>query len=99
MNKDSFARLPEKAQAAIDAHSGRALSLRMGKAADETNVEGKAKFVAMPGHSVAALRPAELARWKQALAPISEDWMKTVPDGAAVLAAFRTELAKARGAM
>ena len=98
MNKDSFARLPEPARGAIDRHSGAALSLRMGKAADETNVEGKAKFIAMGGHVVAALDPAETARWKQALAPITGEWIKTVPDGTAVLAAFRAELVNARRA-
>jgi TRAP-type C4-dicarboxylate transport system substrate-binding protein len=98
MTFGTFGDTPGQACAAIDRHSGAALSLRMGKAADEINVEGKAKFIAMGGHVVAALDPAETARWKQALAPITEEWIKTVPDGTAVLAAFRAELVNARRA-
>ena len=49
MTFGTFGDTPGQACAAIDRHSGAALSLRMGKAADEINVEGKAKFIAMGG--------------------------------------------------
>jgi len=44
------------------------------------------------------LDPAEEARWKEAVAPVTEDWVKSTPDGAHVLAAFRDEVKAVRNA-
>jgi len=96
MNKESFAKLPEAAQKAIDSLSGEGFSRRMGNAALRMEVEGRDAVGSMPGQHLAALDPAEAAKWKQLLTPITEQWVKDTPNGAAVLAAYRTEVAKAR---
>ena len=43
----------------------------------------------------APLIAAAVALWKQRLAPIADEWVKETPDGARVLAAYRSEIAKA----
>jgi TRAP-type C4-dicarboxylate transport system substrate-binding protein len=96
MNKASFAKLPAKAQAAIDKYSGEPFFRRMGKVTDDMDVEGREKVRAMPGHTITRVDPAEEARWRERAQPIVESWVKTTPNGAAILAAFRDELAKAR---
>jgi hypothetical protein len=40
-----------------------------------------------------------MPRWKQRVQPMLDEWVKTTPDGAHVLAAFRDEIAKVRAGM
>ena len=96
MNKQSFARLPEKARRAIDELSGEKLSGRIGKAGKDTDLENRTKVAQMPGHTINALTSQETARWKKILAPVTDGWVKATPDGSRVLAAFREEVLKAR---
>ena len=96
MNKASFARLPDAVRAAIDKLSGEPMARRYGKVVDANDLSGQNAVKAMSGQTVADLTPAEAARWKQKLQPVTEDWVKATPDGAKVLAAFRDELAKVR---
>jgi TRAP-type C4-dicarboxylate transport system substrate-binding protein len=97
MNKDSYAKLPEKAKAAIDAKLGPHYDDLLGKAIDDNEQESKA-FTRSKGQTIDELAPAELAKWRQTAAPILDAWVKATPDGATVLAAFREEVAKARRA-
>jgi TRAP-type C4-dicarboxylate transport system substrate-binding protein len=94
MNKDSFAKLPKKAQEAIDRHSGEVLSRIVGTAADEEDDGSRAAVLASGGHVVHDLSSAEVERVKRLLAPLTEEWVKTTPDGPRVLAAYKAELAK-----
>jgi TRAP-type C4-dicarboxylate transport system substrate-binding protein len=96
MNKASFAKLPAKAQAAIDKHSGEPFFRRMGKVTDDMDVEGREKVRAMPGQMLSKLDPAEEARWIERAKPIVDEWAKDTKNGAAILAAFREEIKKAR---
>jgi TRAP-type C4-dicarboxylate transport system substrate-binding protein len=99
MNKASFAKLPEAAQKAIDKHSGRPYFRRMAKVTDDMNVEGRDKVRPMPGQTLSVIDPAEEERWKRRAQPIADEWVKTTPNGAAILAAFREEIKKARSGM
>ena len=96
MNKKAYDRLPAKAKAAIDRYSGEAYSRRLGKAAMKMNAVGRARVKKMAGHTVARASKAEFARWRKRLAPLTDQWLKRTPDGAAVLEAFRAEVAKVR---
>lgn len=95
MNKESFAKLPEAAKRAIDETAGAPLSRRMGKVADEQNVEAREKVIAGGGKFL-KLDAAETERWRKKMEPVIAEWLKNTPDGAAVLAAFRRELAKVK---
>jgi TRAP-type C4-dicarboxylate transport system substrate-binding protein len=96
MNKGSFAKLPAKAQGAIEKHSGEPFFRRMGKVTDDMDVAGREKVRAMPGQVLSKIDAAEEARWKEKAAPIVQAWVKETPNGAAILAAFREEIKKAR---
>jgi TRAP-type C4-dicarboxylate transport system substrate-binding protein len=96
MNKDAFARLPDKAKQAIDRHSGEELTKILGKASDDQNTEDRAGVLKMPGYTERSLSPAEIERLKKTLAPLTEEWVAATPDGAKVLAAFRAEVEKIR---
>lgn len=96
MNKASFAKLPASSQATIDKLSGEPFARRYGKAVDANDMSGLASVKAMAGQNVGDLTPAETARWKERLKPVTDDWVKATPDGAKVLAAFREELANVR---
>jgi TRAP-type C4-dicarboxylate transport system substrate-binding protein len=96
MNQDSYAKLPPKGRAAIDQFSGEAYVLRLIAADDTMEAFGRDATKAMPGQTIASLAPDEEARWKELVAPVTDDWVKATPDGANVLAAFRTEVAAIR---
>jgi len=96
MNKDAYARLPDKAKAAIDKYSGEPLARKLGKGGIEADKHVIAQLKAQPDQAFTALSPAEKERWRKTLMPITEEWVKATPDGAKVLAAFQEELVKAR---
>lgn len=96
MNKESYAKLPEKGRAAIDKFSGEGYVLRLARADDEMEASGRDLTKGMKGQTIASLAPAEEARWKELVAPVTEEWVKATPDGAKVLAAFRGEIAAIR---
>jgi TRAP-type C4-dicarboxylate transport system substrate-binding protein len=99
MNKQSFAKLPAAAQQAIDRYSGEPFFRRMGKVTDDMDGEGREKVRAMPGQTITRLNAAEEARWQELAQPIIENWVKTTPNGAAILSAFREEIKKVRAGM
>ncbi|HKT19488.1 MAG TPA: TRAP transporter substrate-binding protein [Stellaceae bacterium] len=94
MNKDAYAKLPEKARHAIDEYSGESFSRRLGTA-NENADRGESKAVAAKkGQSVTKLTPEQYALWKKRIEPVINAWVKQTPDGAKVLAAYREELKK-----
>jgi TRAP-type C4-dicarboxylate transport system substrate-binding protein len=94
MNKDSYAKLPADLRAAIDAASGDAMAKHMRQAASDEEKIATEKVAASPGAVLVTPEPAEVARWRERLRPMSEDWVKRTPDGEKVLAAFRAQIAK-----
>jgi TRAP-type transport system periplasmic protein len=98
MNNDSYAKLPPEAKAAINKLSGKVFVERLVAADDTMQAVGRDATKALPGQTIAQLDPAEEARWKETVAPVTEDWVKSTPDGAHVLAAFRDEVTAVRNA-
>jgi TRAP-type C4-dicarboxylate transport system substrate-binding protein len=96
MNKESYAKLPEKSKKAIDSTSGERLS-RIVAEAGKNELTSAHKTLSTPPHALSKLEPAEYARWKAKLAPIVEDWTKRTPNGATILATYRQELTRAKG--
>ena len=95
MNKATFAKLPAAAQAAIDKNSGLVFSDAMGKSVQLEEKAGR-DLVVSRSHEMIKLVPAEQARWKQRIQPLIDEWVAATPNGAAVLAASREEIAKLR---
>jgi TRAP-type C4-dicarboxylate transport system substrate-binding protein len=99
MNKDSYAKLPAKMKAAIDKYSGETLVRRIADVIAGATKHSYDLTMKSGQQSDITLDPKEEARWRAAVAPVTEDWVKSVPNGAAILAAYREEIKKARGAM
>jgi TRAP-type C4-dicarboxylate transport system substrate-binding protein len=89
MNHASWAKLPDKAKETIEKMSGEPWARRMGTITSRAPTE-------LAGHEIIILPDEEIARWKQRLQPITDEWLKVTPDGAKVLAAYRAELNKVR---
>jgi len=97
MNKDSYAKLPAKMKAAVDKYSGEALVRRIIKVVADATESSRKITMANANQTMINLEPAEEARWRAAVAPVTEEWVKSVPNGAAILAAYREEVKKIRG--
>jgi TRAP-type C4-dicarboxylate transport system substrate-binding protein len=95
MNNDAYAKLPQKAQAAIDKHSGIAFSHRISAVLEFMNSSQLERVKGMSNHTVSQLDAAELARWKEITKPIEQEWIKATPDGEKILSVYRAEYAKA----
>jgi len=93
MNKRSYDRLPLQAKAAIDKHSGPALSRRAGEATQNEWERARDNVK----ETVSTLAAEQERQWKAALEPLSKEWTQSTPDGAKVLEAFRAEVAAVRG--
>jgi len=94
MNKDSYAKLPAAGRAAVDRTASESYSRKLGAILDRVDEEESAKAAALPGQSVTKLAADEAARWKALVAPVTEAWAKSTPDGAKVLAAYRAQIAR-----
>ena len=93
MNKRSYDRLPPQAKAAIDKHSGLALSQLAGRAT-QTEWERARDNVK---ETVSTITGDQERQWKAVLEPVSKEWSQSTPDGAKVLEAFRAEVTAMRG--
>ena len=98
MNKDAYAKLPEAARRAIDRNSGFEASLGIGAVIDGAYTAAEEFLKGLPGHTVYTMEPAEKTRWQRAIQPVIDGWVRETPNGAAILAAYRAEVAKIRDA-
>jgi len=98
MNRDSYGRLPEAARGALDRPSGAAFVRRATAFFDGFDADASAATAKQPGQTVTSLSSAEETRWKETVASIVAEWARTTPDGANVLAAFRSEVSRIRSA-
>ncbi len=96
MTKKSYASLPAAGRRAIDANSGLKFSQRFGKFMDGLNRGSRKAILRMPGHTFGKMPAAEVASWRLSMQDVVEKWKKETVDGAAVLKAFRAELATLR---
>lgn len=88
MNKDSYAKLPAQAKAAIDKHSGLALSQAAGLATQKEWERARNNVK----DTVSTLSPDQEKQWRAAIDPSTQEWAKTMPDGDKVLETFRAEI-------
>jgi TRAP-type C4-dicarboxylate transport system substrate-binding protein len=102
MSKQKFDSLPEPARMAFRKHSGEALSRALGVSNNGEMDRARAFLSDLERQgsiaSVARLTPEERERWRKALDPIVEAWVKNVPDGQHVLDAYRAEVVAVRAA-
>ena len=98
MNKDSYAKLPSLAKAALDKNSGyESARDDFGAAMDRVYAGSQDTVRGLTGHTIVALPSADKDRYQHELVePVIADWQKRIPNGAAILAAYRAEAAKVR---
>jgi TRAP-type C4-dicarboxylate transport system substrate-binding protein len=96
MNAEMYAKLPAKGRETIDRLGGLHFSQMMGRAIEAMDEAGRNYTRSQPGQTIVVLSPAEEARWRQTLQPVTDEWVAATPDGAKVLAAYRAEIAKVR---
>jgi len=93
MAKKRYEALPAAARKIIDDNSGEAQSRAFGAFWDRVDKEGRDDVSKAPDHKIVELSAAQKAAWQQKIAPLVDEWAKTTPDGAKVLAAYRQQLA------
>lgn len=95
MKKESYENLPAAAKSAFAKHSGEILSRALGRSNDGEviRVRAQLKDLASKGKIDApySLSPEEFGRWRKAAEPVADTWAQSVPNGPAILAAFRAE--------
>lgn len=74
MNKARYEALPPDLKAVIDANSGASLSAEIGEQFDAWDIPGR-EAVAKHGATVTKIDGADLAAWKAATAPVTQDWI------------------------
>lgn len=77
MNENSYNALSEEAQACIDKYSGDALVPKFDQWWDEWDAPGRQEAVDA-GHEISELSEEERQRWREALAPMIEDYLDTL---------------------
>jgi TRAP-type C4-dicarboxylate transport system substrate-binding protein len=92
MNKDSYAKLPEKGRATIDRLGGLNFSQVMGRAVEAMNSDGLAYTRSLPNQTISTLSAAAEQEWRRLVRPVTDEWVKSTPDGARILAAYRAEI-------
>ncbi len=94
MSRAAYDKLSPAGKKAIDANSGMALSRALGNNTSQHGRDAAKKIAALPGQKVVDLSPEQQAKWKVILAPVTTEWVKTTPNGAAILAAYKDLIAK-----
>jgi TRAP-type transport system periplasmic protein len=97
MNNETYAKLSGKAKQVIDANIGIVYTNWFNKVIDDTEHRNIDKVQnEMKDQTIYRLTDDQRAIWKARAAPVIDNWVKSTPDGAAVLAAFRKEIAAIR---
>jgi TRAP-type C4-dicarboxylate transport system substrate-binding protein len=96
MARKKYEALPAAARKVIDDHSGEAQTRVFGQFWDAVDKEARSAVKASGKHTVVELTPEQTAKWRGLVAPITEEWSKSTPGGAKVLATYQELLAKAK---
>jgi TRAP-type C4-dicarboxylate transport system substrate-binding protein len=91
MNKDKYQGLPGDLKKVIDEHSGLEMSVKAGKVYDDAEQPAK-KLATGKGMQVYTLPDAEFERWKKAVEPVVQRWLKETEKGAQILESARALL-------
>lgn len=75
MNKNSYAKLSPEAKKAIDMNSGEQVALEFGRRWIRDDLPGRKKAESLK-HEVISISPDERKRWRQAVQPVYDAWVK-----------------------
>ena len=91
MNRDAYDRLSNEERAVLDEWTGERVSRFLGAAENELRVDFNEDLVSSGDLTVHQLPEEEIARWKEAMAPVIERWIADAPENQVVLDAFLEE--------
>ncbi len=94
MAKKEWQSLPEPVRKILAANSGEAASREFGRFWDEVVKEGREQTMQRPGHTLLHLTAAQEKAWHDRIAPIADEWVKSMPEGAKVRETYKELLAK-----
>jgi TRAP-type C4-dicarboxylate transport system substrate-binding protein len=98
MNKERYQNLPPKAKAAIDKYSGEWLSASFAKGDAPESEQALESFKQDPEATVVIPKGEDLKRWKAAMQPVIDAWVKARPGRDKLLKAYQEELDRIRAA-
>lgn len=94
MNKKTYDGLKGDARKAIDKNAFAGLTKKYSEFWDRIQAGAKKKFGTMKGHTLIQISDVEKARWEQKTLAVHAKWATATPNGAAILKAFKEEIAK-----
>ena len=92
MNKKVYDGLPPKAKEALDKNRGEAMNRHIYGNLDLHNQELLEKLQKDPKHHVFIPTGEDLEKWKVAVKPVVEKWIKETPNGEELLTEYKNEL-------
>ncbi len=93
MTRTRYNALPEAARKALDANSGEAPTRMMASTSVDGLITEARDEALVKGARIVDLTPAQTALWQEKTKQVIDDWVKSRPNGAVVLAKFRELLA------
>lgn len=97
MSRKKFDSLPKAARDLIMKHSGEQFSRQFGIFWDRVQTDDRKLVLASDKHHAYVAGPQEVAKWSKVLEGVADRWTKQTPEAAALLQAYRQELAKSGG--
>jgi TRAP-type C4-dicarboxylate transport system substrate-binding protein len=94
MAKKKFESLPAAAQKLLDDNSGEALSRKHGAFNDADELRARNMLKALPDQTLIDPTPAQHETFRKRLAPLADEWSKSIPGAVPVLAKYRELLAQ-----
>jgi TRAP-type transport system periplasmic protein len=102
MNKDWYNGLSANQKKVMDDHCNNEWAAKVGAAWGDAEDAGREKLIAMGGHTIVPMTPAQIDTWRKAVAPVYDRWVETAAktgiDAKKTLDDLRAELKKTGGA-
>jgi TRAP-type C4-dicarboxylate transport system substrate-binding protein len=96
MSRKRYNALSVEARKAIDDNSGEKESASWGAYWDKLEEDGRQIFRSDPKKTLVTPTKEQTAIWRSEVAPITEEWVKTTPNGAKILETYRMLLEQAK---
>ena len=103
LNKDKMASLSPAQKKVMDEHCTTEWAEKVGSAWADFEVAGRTKIAGMAGHEMVKLSPEQIATWRKAVAPVTDQWAegakKVGADPKQVLDSLHNSLSKYKSAL
>jgi TRAP-type C4-dicarboxylate transport system substrate-binding protein len=103
LNKDKMASLSPAQKKVMDEHCTTEWAEKVGSAWADFEVAGRTKIAGMSGHEMVKLTPEQIATWRKAVAPVTDQWAegakKVGADPKQVLDSLHQQLGKYKSAL